>query len=177
MNIFDACLDVTCLIGRDPVALAADYGDAVSEEPDDVELTLMEHRAMEGLLQSRADRLAPTAARAIAIGLVPAAAMLCESLDEVDNLLEATCEWIEEMEDPARYARSVAALREMGEDVPEARMMICMASSAIVLDVYDETKIIALLMQPSVESTVIGIVEFDDDGDAEDTTRLPTLAA
>lgn len=177
MGIFDACLDTGVLIGRDVVSLAADYDAAINDEPDTLAMVLAEHRAMEDLLLSRAGRLAPTTARALAIGLIPACALLCADLDEVDAMLEATRDWIAGMGDPARHAKAVATLREMGEDVPEARMLFALDGGGILLDVYDESRIVAMLMLPESPTVVIGVVDLGDEGEPQDGARTPQLVA
>jgi len=177
MGIFDACLDTGTLIGRDIASLAADYDAAINDQPDMLQMVLSEHRAMEDLLLSRAGFLAPTAARGLAISLIPAGALLCATLDEVDAMLEATRDWIADMGDPARHARSVATLRAMGEDVPEARMLFALEGGGIVLDVYDETRIVAMLVLPHSPTVVIGVVDLDDEGEPQDGARIPQLAA
>lgn len=177
MGIFDACLDIGGLIGRDPSSIAADYDEAIGNMPDTMALVLAEHRAMEDLLVSRSWFLAPTNARSMAIALMPGGAMLCQSLEEVDAILEVARDWIAAMGDPGRHARAVTELRKMGEDVPEARMLLCMDGGGLVLDIHDETTIIVMLIQPDHPSILIGAVEIDQDGDNQEQAKLPTLVA
>lgn len=170
-------LEPSALIGRDPNGLALEYHAAMNgdEEPD--ELMVAEYRVMEALVMLRAIRLAPTRARALATALVAAPAMICRTLDEVDEMTETARDWIEAMGDPARHARAVHTLRGMGEDVPEARLAIHVGQGVVVLDVLDAESLSATLQVGGSPRILVGMVCVDDEGDVQHADPRPMLTA
>lgn len=172
-SLFDR--DASALIGRDPRGLAEDYA---MEDAQTVDLLAAEHRAMEAMVMMRSLSLAPSRARNIAVEMIPAIAMACETMHAVDLMLEIVRDWVQEMGDVRRHARAVSDLRAMGEDCEEARIVLPISfNSEAVFDVQDANSLSVTLRVQRRNPVIVGI-HFIDQEDGERTgTSTPELIA
>lgn len=165
------------LLGRDPEGLSVEYS-AGQASPDDDRLTAAEHHALERLLVRRCEALPPSSTTRIAIDLLPAAASLCRTLAEVDDLIGVACEWIDAMGDVRARARQVEAIREDGNAYPEAACEIEMHNGAVVvLDVHDASHLTATLLARPHPPIIIGIHAIDRDQPGRIDPPKPELTA
>lgn len=163
------------LIGRDPRGIAEDYAQT---DQASLDLLIAEYRAMETMIQIRAINLPPTRARNIAVELIPALATACSTMRAVDLLLEVTRDWIALMGDIRAHARAVASLREMGEDVEEARIVVPIAFNAnAIFDVHDANALSVTLDVHRRPPVVVGMHYIDQDDGNRISTPTPELIA
>ena len=172
-SMFEA--DATALIGRDPIGLAEDYA---HDDDATCALLLVEHRAMESMIQLRSISMAPTTSRQTAVALIPAIATLCNTVKAVDLLLETVRDWLDDMGDLRRHARQVTADRAQGIAREDARLEVPMAFNArAVLDVHSAEVLSVTLEVHRRPPVIVGIYNIDtDDGDRA-TAPVPELVA
>lgn len=170
-------LDASALLGRHPWGVAVDYG----ADPDGLidRLVITEHHAVRNLLARRARRLAPTAARHMAVDLVPGAALLCPNVEIADILLELARDWISGMGDPKRHARRIMERRATGDVAYDARLLVGLTPELdVALDIFDERRIVATMLFQDRPEILLGVICLDEEnGGGDKAEPVPELTA
>lgn len=190
--------DLSVLLGRDARAL---YKELVSACHEDDTLLAAELRAVEALVQFGSLKLAPTASRTHAIELLPAAAMLCRSEDEVAALLEQVRDWIDGLGNLRSRAKEVIAAKQRVTELLDpwgalrnpddqaavdsaykvmenAGLVIRPTVDAIVcFRIYTETSLIAVLQVAGYQPVLAGVSDFGRDEPGRVPVRIPELSA
>ena len=191
--------DATLLIGRNAHALVDDL--ATAERDGLFSIIRAELDAVEAVIRARSFILAPTVSRAMAIELLPAAAMLCHDEREIDQLLLMVRDWIESLGDvrhrallltSARHAaadilaaasatgdhatiRDADAARAELADLEEASSLtIALSFNAIVgFRIHDANTLVTVLEVPRRRRMIVGVVEINSDDGARRSAPAP----